>query len=89
MFLCNGELLLATNRNFHILPRGLRTNSNFGHFRPLPFFVYSQYGAGLDLAQYEAPAIPFSFSSSFSSVSLGEKWDDCSSNEVFPLHYGP
>ena len=40
-----------TDRNFHILPRGLRTNCNFGHFCPLPCFVYAQYGTGLDLAQ--------------------------------------
>jgi len=44
------RLFLSPHREFHELPRSLRSNLYFAKFRPLALFIDSQHGAGLNFS---------------------------------------
>jgi hypothetical protein len=45
----------VTDPEFHQFPGGLRTNFDFGEFRPIALFVYPQNRAGLNISQRKTP----------------------------------
>jgi len=53
--LCPRGPTLVSDPEFHEFPGGLRTNVDFGEFRPFALFVYPQNRTGLNISQRKTP----------------------------------